>query len=68
MAGEKDRVDGHLSTSERLEPEIHWVDALTTSTSAAISLKRIADALETLVERGGAQAASSVETKRSYMP
>lgn len=46
MAGEKERVDGYLDTVKRLEPEIHMTDASAFYASAAISLKRIADALE----------------------
>lgn len=46
MAGEKDRVDGHLATVARLEPEINPIDASAFYASAAISLKRLADAAE----------------------
>lgn len=43
-AGE--RVDAYLDTVRRLEPEISPVDPGAYYASAAISLKRIADALE----------------------
>lgn len=46
MAGEKERVDGYLATVDRLEPEIHPIDASAFYASAAISLKRLADAAE----------------------
>lgn len=46
MAGEKERVEGYLDTIGRLEPNIHMIDAATFYASAAISLKRIADAAE----------------------
>lgn len=46
MSGEKNRVDGYLGTVGRLEPDIHPIDASAFYASAAISLKRIADALE----------------------
>ena len=38
--------DVYLQTVDRLEPEIHMIDAGAFYASAAISLKRIADALE----------------------
>lgn len=46
MAGEKERVEGYLDMVERLEPNIHPIDASAFYASAAISLKRIADMLE----------------------
>lgn len=46
MAGEKDRVDAYLNTVRRLEPDIAMIDASAFYASAAISLKRIADAME----------------------
>lgn len=38
-----ERVDGYLTTVNRLEPDIHMIDAGAFYASAAISLKRIAD-------------------------
>lgn len=46
MAGEKERVDAYLATIERLEPDIAMIDESAGWASIAISLKRIADALE----------------------
>lgn len=46
MAGEKERVEGYLGTIDRLEPEIYPIDLCAAQASMAISLKRIADALE----------------------
>lgn len=46
MAGEKERVDPYLDTLSRLEPDIATIDASAFYASAAISLKRIADAIE----------------------
>lgn len=46
MAGEAAKVEGYLATVARLEPEIHPIDASAFYASAAISLRRIADALE----------------------
>jgi hypothetical protein len=46
MAGEKERVAAYLSTIERFEPDIALTDTAAFGTSVAISLKRIADALE----------------------
>lgn len=43
---ERARVDGYLGVINRLEPELHMIDAGTAYASAAISLKRIADALQ----------------------
>lgn len=45
MAGEKERVDSYLETIGRMEPEIAMVDRDAALASIAISLKRIADAL-----------------------
>lgn len=49
MAGEKDRVEGYLATVDRLEPDINPIDASAFYASAAISLKRIADAVAIVV-------------------
>lgn len=46
MAGEAERVDAYSATVERFEPDIAPVDAPAALASIAISLKRIADALE----------------------
>lgn len=46
MAGEKERVDGYIDTINRMEPNIHPVDNSAFYASAAISLKRMADAAE----------------------
>jgi hypothetical protein len=46
MAGEKERVDAYQNTVSRLEPEIAPIDASAFYASAAISLKRLADAAE----------------------
>jgi hypothetical protein len=46
MSGERERVDAYLETVNRLEPDIAFIDASAFYASAAISLKRIADALE----------------------
>ncbi len=43
---ERGRVDAYLDTVERLEPEIAMIDAGAAYASIAISLKRIADAME----------------------
>lgn len=43
------RKDVYLGTVDRLEPEIAMIDAGAYHASAAISLKRIADALEEVV-------------------
>lgn len=45
MAGEKERVDAYLATVALLEPDIAPVDYSAALTSIAISLKRIADVL-----------------------
>lgn len=47
---EKERVSAYLDTIERMEPEIAPVDASAFYASAAISLKRIADALEAILK------------------
>jgi hypothetical protein len=52
MAGEKEKVEGYLATIDRLEPNLHVIDASTYYASAAISLKRIADSLEQIVKMG----------------
>lgn len=46
----KDRVDGYMATIERLEPDIHAIDAAAAYASIAISLKRIADGLEEITK------------------
>lgn len=46
MSGEKERVDAYLDTIKRLEPDIAMFDHDAGIASIAISLKRIADALE----------------------
>jgi len=46
MNGEKERVDEYLETVKRMEHSIAFIDAGAFYASAAISLKRIADALE----------------------
>ncbi|MET4187578.1 monomeric isocitrate dehydrogenase [Bradyrhizobium sp. JR1.7] len=43
---EKERVDAYLDTIKRLEPDIAMIDSDAGIASIAISLKRIADALE----------------------
>lgn len=43
---EQERVDAYLDTINRLEPEIAHIDLTAAAASMAISLKRIADALE----------------------
>jgi hypothetical protein len=45
MSGEKERADAYMQTIERLEPDIAMIDPGAFYASAAISLKRIADAL-----------------------
>jgi hypothetical protein len=46
MAGEKERADAYQNTVSRLEPDIASIDASAFYASAAISLKRQADATE----------------------
>ncbi len=46
MSAESERVTAYQQTIARIEPEIAMIDAATYHASAAISLKRIADALE----------------------
>lgn len=41
-------VEGYTNTLDRMEPDIHHIDASAFYASAAISLKRIADVLERL--------------------
>ncbi len=48
MTGEQERVDAYLNTVARLEPDITMIDHDAGIASIAISLKRIADALEGL--------------------
>lgn len=45
-----DAVDGYLATIARLEPDIAAIDHAAAAASVAISLKRIADALEKLMD------------------
>lgn len=45
MTGEKHRVDAYLDTVKRMEPDIAMIDRDAALASIAISLKRIADAL-----------------------
>lgn len=49
---EAERVDAYLDTIERIEPDIAMIDADAAYASIAISLKRIADALEKTNEYG----------------
>lgn len=51
---EKRRVDEYLETINRLEPNISHIDASAFYASAAISLKRIADVLESFELSHGA--------------
>jgi predicted glycosyltransferase len=44
---EQERVDAYLATVERFEPDIAMTDSGAYGTSIAVSLKRIADYLET---------------------
>lgn len=46
MAGEAERAQGYLETVARLEPNISMIDRDAALASIAISLKRIADALD----------------------
>jgi hypothetical protein len=48
---EKQCADAYLDTIERLEPDIAMIDAGAAYASIAISLKRIADALEKIAKR-----------------
>lgn len=48
MAREKDQVQAYLGTIGRLEPNITMIDTDAGIASIAISLKRIADALDRL--------------------
>lgn len=50
MSGEKERVSAYLDTIGRMEPEIAAVDLPAGMASIAISLKRIADGIERIVE------------------
>ncbi len=50
MAGEKERVDAYLNVVRRLEPDVTMIDPDAGIASIAISLKRIADSLDLLVE------------------
>lgn len=47
MAKEAEQVDAYLDTIKRIEPEIAMIDTGAALASIAISLRRIADALET---------------------
>jgi len=46
----KDNLENYLATIESIEPDISPIDASAFYASAAISLKRIADALEMLIK------------------
>jgi hypothetical protein len=46
---EKKAVDAYLATIDRIEPDVHPIDASAFYASAAISLKRIADQMEAFV-------------------
>ena len=46
-----DEADAYQDTVKRLEPDIHPIDTDAGLASIAISLRRIADALESLPER-----------------
>ncbi len=50
MSKEKKAVDDYLETVDRLEPSIHPIDPGAFYASAAISLKRIADASEAIAK------------------
>ena len=52
MAGEAERVESYLNTIARFEPDLAMTDQDASLTSIAISLKRIADALNTPNEYG----------------
>lgn len=61
----KDRVDAYLHTVDRMEPDITPVDLTAAAASIAISLKRIADSLETLasvVDHGNSGSYPKVRT------
>lgn len=46
MSKERNAVEGYLDTVKRLEPNLHMVDRDAWGTSIAISLKRIADMMQ----------------------
>lgn len=46
MRARQEAVDGYVNTVERLEPDIHPIDASAFYASSAISLRRMADAAE----------------------
>jgi len=46
----KDNFENYVATIESIEPDISPIDATAFYASAAISLKRIADALEMLIK------------------
>lgn len=50
MAGERQRVDAYMDTIRRMEPDIAAVDVTGALPSIAISLKRIADAHDEMLE------------------
>lgn len=52
-AAANDKVASYVATVESMEPDISPIDASAFHASAAISLKRIADLLERLVELKG---------------
>lgn len=45
MANEEAKVNAYMETVERMEPDIHPVDAAAAYASVAISAKRMADAM-----------------------
>lgn len=52
MSAEQKRVDAYLHTVSQLEPDIHPVDQDAALTSIAVSLRRIADAMQSPNEYG----------------
>lgn len=52
MSQEKEKVDAYLATIARFEPDIAMTDQDASLTSIAISLRRIADALNSPNEYG----------------
>lgn len=65
MSGEKQRVDAYLETVSRIEPDIAMLDTGAALASIAISLRRIADALNAPNEYGeiGSEALSGAITR-----
>lgn len=62
MAGEAERVDAYLDTIKRIEPEIAMIDTGAALASIAISLRRIADALNSTNEYGEVGSAAFANT------